>query len=215
MTPGGTTHSPTPTASVKVTATRSANVGCAQTARQKDVETALAAIGIYGAIVVDGHQSAEDCATIKRFQRRMGIVPANGSAGATTADVAKRIAATDVTACGASTATMACIDLTHQTFYVMKAGKVVVGPTVTRTGKPGYATPAGTFTIFERSKKRWSTPFSVWMPYWRQFFDGDGLHETTTYIHNMAVGSHGCVNLLHADAVAAYGLLTYGSKVRL
>ena len=41
-------------------------------------------------------------------------------------------------------------------------------------------------------------PFSVWLPYWQRFYYGDGLHETTTYIHNMRNGSHGCVNLLHA-----------------
>jgi lipoprotein-anchoring transpeptidase ErfK/SrfK len=205
------TPTPTPKVTPKPTTSTSA---CPQTSRQKAVETALRAIGTYGAIVLDGYQSAVDCATIKRFQKRMGIVPASGSASATTLDVARRIAATNPAQCNAGTATMACIDLTHQSFYVMQGGKVVVGPTVTRTGKPGYATPAGTFKIFERSKNRWSSIFHVWMPFWQQFHNGMGLHETTTYIHNMPIGSHGCVNLLHADAVAAYGLLTYGSKVR-
>jgi lipoprotein-anchoring transpeptidase ErfK/SrfK len=209
------TAAPSPSASKTVKPKPSTSPTCVQTANQKVVETALAAIGTYGAIVVDGHQTTSDCDTIKRFQRRMGISPANGSANGTTTDVAKRIAATDTGACNAGMATIACVDLTHQTFYVMQGGKAVVGPTVTRTGKKGYATPAGTFTIFEKSKLRWSTPFHVWMPYWQQFYNGDGLHETTTYIHDMAIGSHGCVNLLHGDAVAAYNLLTYGSKVRL
>jgi lipoprotein-anchoring transpeptidase ErfK/SrfK len=42
---------------------------------------------------------------------------------------------------------------------------------------------------------------------------GQGLHETTTYIHDMWRGSHGCVNLLHEDAKAAFDLLHSGSTV--
>ena len=195
---GGTTVSPCPLGS-----------------RLREVETALAKIGTYGPIVADGRLSAGDCATIKAFQKRMGISPATGKAGNTTAAVAKRIAATDPATCNAGTATMACVDLTHQTFYIMQGGKVVLGPTVTRTGMKGYATTAGTYRINDRSTKHWSRPYSVWLPYWQHFNDGMGLHETTTYIHNMGIGSHGCVNLLHNDAVKAYSLLGYGSKVRL
>lgn len=183
--------------------------------RQKEVETALAKIGTYGAIVVDGKQTAADCETIKKFQRRMGISPANGRAGDTTASVSKRIAATNTAACKAGTATMACVDLNNQTFYIMKAGQVVLGPTVTRTGMKGFATTTGTYAINDRSTKHWSRPYKVWLPYWQHFNDGMGLHETTTYIHNTGIGSHGCVNLLHADAVKAYSLLSYGAKVRV
>jgi lipoprotein-anchoring transpeptidase ErfK/SrfK len=179
------------------------------------VEQALAQIGNYGHIGMDAVPSAQDCATIIAFQTRMGIEPANGQSDATTADVAQRIAATDPSQCPYSDVPQACVDLTHQTFYITNQGTVVLGPTVTRTGKPGYATPSGDFRIMGRSLSEWSTPFSVWLPYWQNFYMGDGLHETTTYIHNMPVGSHGCVNLLHQDAVAAYGLLTTGSVVHL
>jgi lipoprotein-anchoring transpeptidase ErfK/SrfK len=182
---------------------------------QTEVEQALAQIGNYGHITVDGVQSAQDCATIIAFQTRMGIEPADGTAGPTTKDVAQRIAATDPSQCPYSDVAQACVDLTHQTFYITKQGTVVLGPTVTRTGKPGYATPSGDFRIMGRALSEWSVPFSVWLPYWQNFYMGDGLHETTTYIHEMSVGSHGCVNLLHQDAVAAYGLLTTGSVVHL
>jgi len=206
--------SPSPSPSPSKT-TPAAPIVCPQGPHQLEVETALAAIGTYGAIVVDGKQSDTDCATIKAFQRRMGIQPVNGRAGDTTSNVAKRIAATDINACHAGTATMACVDLTHQTFFVMKGGKVVLGPTVTRTGKPGFRTVAGMWSVGDRSLKHWSTPYKVWLPYWQNFYNGQGLHETTTYIHDMSIGSHGCVNLLHNDAKAAYNLLTYGSKVHV
>ena len=182
---------------------------------QLEVEQSLAAIGNYGPVTVDGAQSAEDCATIIAFQRRMGIVPADGRPGPTTRDVAQRIAATDTSLCPWSDAPQACVDLTNQTFFIVSRGVVILGPTVARTGMPGWATPTGTFRIFQKSLREWSYPFEVWMPYWQHFTPAIGLHETTTYIHDMWNGSHGCVNLLHEDAKRAYELLTWGSTVHV
>ena len=182
---------------------------------QLEIEQALAAIGNYGPITVDGAQSAEDCATIIAFQRRMGIEPPNGTPGPTTKDVAQRIAATDTSLCPWSDAPQACVDLTNQTFFIASQGTVILGPTVTRTGMPGWNTPTGTFHIFQKSLREWSVPFEVWMPYWQHFTPAIGLHETTTYIHNMWAGSHGCVNLLPEDAAKAYELLTWGSTVQV
>jgi lipoprotein-anchoring transpeptidase ErfK/SrfK len=192
---------------------------------QLEIEQALAKIGSYGPITVDGVQSKQDCTTIANFQKRMGIgmwqgqrtddEAPNGTPGKTTRDVAVRIAATDTSQCPLSDHPQACVDLTHQTFYVVSQGQVILGPTVTRTGKPGFRTPSGKFHVIWRSLKAWSNPYSVWLPYWQNFYGGDGLHETTTYIHNTAIGSHGCVNLLHDDAKLAYELLDGKSTVYL
>jgi lipoprotein-anchoring transpeptidase ErfK/SrfK len=182
---------------------------------QAEVEAALDKIGTYGRVVADGKQSVLDCDTIVRFQARMGIQPTDGTPGPTTKDVATRIAATDVTQCPISDAPVACVDLTNQTFYIAQNAVVLLGPTVTRTGMPGWATPAGDYPIGRKASSEWSVPFSVWLPSWQQFYFGDGLHETTTYIHNMWNGSHGCVNLLHEDAGNAYQILSVGSTVHL
>ena len=66
----------------------------------------------------------------------------------------------------------------------MRGGKVVMKPTVTRTGMPGYRTPAGTYTVNFRNIKEWSDPYEVWLPYWQHFTQGMGFHETTTYLHD-------------------------------
>jgi len=182
---------------------------------QLEVEQALASTGHYGRITVDGQQSAEDCATIIGFQTRMGIEPANGTPGPTTNDVAQRLAATDPSMCPVADAPIACIDLTHQTFYIVAGGTVIHGPTVTRTGMPGWATPSGTFRIDRRNSLEWSVPFKVWLPNFQHFYLGMGLHTTTTYIHNMPLGSHGCVNLLPVDSDAAWQLLSRGSSIYL
>lgn len=188
---------------------------CPQGPHQKAVEIALARLGTWGPVTVDGVQSAEDCRAIKKFQQRFGISPANGRAGETTNSVAKRLAATNPADCKAGTGLVACVDLTHQTTYLMQGGKVIWGPTVTRTGMSGFATPSGWFSVFSRADKHWSTPYKVWLPYWQEFYKGDGFHQTTTYIHDMGIGSHGCVNLLPVDARKYYSTLKTGTKVHL
>jgi hypothetical protein len=182
---------------------------------QLEVEQALASTGHYGRVTVDGQQSAEDCATIIAFQTRMGIEPANGTPGPTTKDVAQRLAATDPSQCPVADVPIACVDLTNQTFYIVAKGTVIHGPTVTRTGMPGWATPSGAFRINRRNAMEWSVPFEVWLPNFQHFYLGMGLHTTTTYIHNMPLGSHGCVNLLPYDSNTAWRLLTVGSTIYL
>ncbi|MEU5945200.1 L,D-transpeptidase family protein [Micromonospora sp. NPDC047465] len=206
---------PRPTRPAPKPTTSPSAAGCPQGEHQRAVEAYLARLGGFGTLTVDGRQSAADCAAIKKFQKRYDIRPAHGRAGPTTHDVAKRLATTDTARCKAGSGTTFCIDLTRQTTWVMRNGKVLVKPTVTRTGMPGYRTPAGTFKINYRNIKEWSDPYEVWLPYWQHFTQGMGFHETTTYLHNKAIGSHGCVNLLHADAVRYWELGKVGSRVVL
>ncbi|MBQ1022087.1 murein L,D-transpeptidase [Micromonospora sp. D93] len=189
--------------------------GCPQGQHQRAVETHLARLGGFGAVTVDGRQSAADCAAIKKFQKRYGIRPVEGRAGPTTLDVAQRLVTTDTTRCKAGTGTTFCVDLTRQTVWALRGGKVIMAPTVTRTGMSGYRTPAGTYAVNYRNPKEWSNPYEVWLPYWQHFTQGMGFHETTTYLHEKSIGSHGCVNLLHADAVRMWELGKVGTRVVL
>ncbi|WP_200213577.1 L,D-transpeptidase family protein [Micromonospora coerulea] len=207
------TATPKPSATPRPTGASVAYTGCPQGDQQRGVEAYLARLGGFGTVTVDGKQSAADCAAIKRFQRRYGISPAEGRAGPTTYDVARRLATTDVRRCRAGSGLTFCVDLTRQTVWAMRGGTVVVKPTVTRTGMAGYATPAGTYSVGGRNLREWSNPYEVWLPYWQQFNGGIGFHETTTYLHNGAIGSHGCVNLLHADAVRLWELGRIGTRV--
>lgn len=203
--------SPTPSASPSA----SPSSACPQGERQREVEKYLAQLGGFGTVEVDGRQSDTDCAAIKRFQRRYGILPAAGRAGPTTYDVARRLASTDTSDCRAGSGTTFCVDLTNQTVWVMRSGKVVMDPTVTRTGMAGYATVSGSYAINYRNKREWSNPYEVWMPLWQRFYGGMGFHQTTTYLHNKSIGSHGCVNLLPADAQRLWELGSVGTHVRL
>ncbi len=182
---------------------------------QQVVEQAIAKLGGFGPVQVDGKQSELDCAAIKKFQIRYGLRPSDGVAGPATGGVAKRLMDSDPSQCNAGPGIYACVDLTHQTTWLMKDGQVYYGPTVTRTGFAGHATRAGSFKIQWRNIKDWSEPYSVWLPYWQAVDGGNGFHETTTYIHNMAIGSHGCINLLHDDAVEYWNELKVGSPVNV
>ncbi|MEU4565681.1 L,D-transpeptidase family protein [Micromonospora sp. NPDC023956] len=195
-----TTRTTVQTTSNKTTAKTKAAAACPQGEYQKAVETYLAKLGTFGKMTVDGKQSAADCAAIKLFQQRYDIRPVEGRAGPTTHDVAKRLATTSVSSCKAGSGVTFCIDLTRQTTWIMRDGKVIYPPTVTRTGMRGYATPTGTYKINYRNIKEWSNPYEVWLPYWQRFVGGIGYHQTTTYLHDKSIGSHGCINLLPADA---------------
>ncbi|MFU8854008.1 L,D-transpeptidase family protein [Micromonospora sp. SL1-18] len=193
--------------------TASGTTSCPKGEYQREVEQYLNKLGGFGTLTVNGKQSAADCAAIKKFQRRYGISPVAGRAGPTTYDVARRLATTDVRRCRARSGLTFCVDLTRQTVWAIRDGKVVMRPTVTRTGMAGYATPAGTYRVGWRNVKSWSNPYKVWLPYWQQFNGGIGFHETTTYLHNKSIGSHGCVNLLHQDAVRLWELGKVGTRV--
>jgi lipoprotein-anchoring transpeptidase ErfK/SrfK len=96
----------------------------------------------------------------------------------------------------------------------VRDGTVVLGPTVVRTGFREHPTPAGTYRINKRAVQEWSDPYRVWLPYWQRFVGGIGFHETTTYLHDGALGSHGCVNLLRPDAAEMWDQLHLGATVQ-
>ncbi|MFC6567889.1 L,D-transpeptidase [Actinoplanes utahensis] len=194
-----------------------AAVPCATGPGQRAIEESLAELRSFGAVTVNGRQSPGDCLAIRAFQHRFGIEPAQGQADATTADVASRIAASSspqrLQRCDPGPGVTACVDLTLQTAWVMRDGAVVAGPTVVRTGFRGHATPAGVYRINKRADREWSDPYEVWLPFWQRFVGGIGFHETTTYLHDATRGSHGCVNLLHRDAVQMWDQLSVGATV--
>lgn len=70
------------------------------------------------------------------------------------------------------------------------------------TGAPGYATPAGNYTIYRKHLKDWSYPYSVWLPYASYFNGGIAFHESPDVPAYPA--SHGCVRVPRDDAPLVY-----------
>jgi hypothetical protein len=177
---------------------------------QLEVERYLAAHPQHGRVTVDGKQSAADCRVISRFQSRYGISPDHGYAGPVTRGVVRRLKAANVGRCG--TGTRVCVDLSSQTFWMVRSGKIVLGPTLVRTGRKGYRTPTGSYRIGTKKRVTTSSYYGTKMPYWQQFNRDMGFHETPSYLHS-GPGSHGCVNLLRRDAIALYDLTSKGTPV--
>jgi hypothetical protein len=71
------------------------------------------------------------------------------------------------------------------------------------SGKAATGTPA---VPCSGSAQEWSDPYEVWLPYWQRFVGGIGFHEATTYLHDAARGSHGCVQPVKIVASAAHTL---------
>jgi hypothetical protein len=102
--------------------------------------------------------------------------------------------------------------LDRQVALVIRAGRVLRTVHVS-TGKRGYATPAGRYRVTRKSRRSWSVPYRVWLPWATYFTRGIALHQSL----NVPVTpvSHGCVRVTPADARWLYALTPVGTKVRV
>lgn len=194
-----------------VPATSASAAGCAAKTGpyQRQVER-------YLGLRVDGVASYADCVAVQNFQRRFDIRPAAGYAGPLTVSVVNRLASSHYGQCGYSAVTKVCVDLTSQVMWVTKAGKRIYGPTPIRSGRKHLTTPAGNFRIQDKKVSTVSSIFKVKLPYWQRFYRDMGFHQTTTYLYDAKIpGSHGCLNLLPADAVALFRLTASGTPVQI
>ncbi|SEL07214.1 L,D-transpeptidase catalytic domain [Streptacidiphilus jiangxiensis] len=134
-----------------------------------------------------------------------------GAVGAGQADAAAQ-ARWSPTHCLTNVGRVACVDLTHQRFWIQDGSKIIYGPVRVRTGRAGYVTRDGLFHIYSRQRNHWSTLYNVEMPYSQFFSGGEALHAVFIPI-STPPGSHGCVNMTMHDAAAAWNLLKLGSPV--
>jgi len=87
------------------------------------------------------------------------------------------------------------------------------------TGRAGYDTPTGDFTILYRRRSPVSSSYNVRMPYWLCIHPSGqiGLHQT--FLNGMnALGtrqSHGCIRMGRNTARWSYDWLTVGSDVKV
>jgi len=79
------------------------------------------------------------------------------------------------------------------------------------SGKSGYTTPSGQFSIFRKEEMSWSNPYSVWMP-WASYFNGGiAFHQSDDVPDYPA--SHGCVRVPAAWAERVYRFADFGRSV--
>jgi hypothetical protein len=79
------------------------------------------------------------------------------------------------------------------------------------TGRPGFETPAGQFTVFRKERFSWSAPYKVWLPYASYFHNGVAFHAYPEVPSTPA--SHGCVRVSYPEASLVYAFATLGTTV--
>ncbi|WP_338118222.1 L,D-transpeptidase [Streptomyces coryli] len=165
---------------------------------------------------VDGKQSASDCRAIQRFQADHAIEPRIGYAGPHTWGTAKLAHARQHPnlggKCPVRTGRVACVDLSRQLMWVQEGRKVVFGPATIRSGKPGYATRTGLFSVGRRNAEHTSSLYEAPMPFAQFFSGGQAFHGRYRSIY-YEPGSHGCVNLTYRDAERLWETLRAGDAV--
>jgi hypothetical protein len=84
------------------------------------------------------------------------------------------------------------VSLSQQRVYVYRGGVVIAHSSIS-SGRKGYATPTGVFTILERKRKHISNLYDAPMPYMlRLTWDGIALHGGDIPGYR---ASHGCIRL--------------------
>ena len=103
------------------------------------------------------------------------------------------------------------ISLSEQRAYLYRNG-ILIGATTVSTGRPGYATPSGVFTILQKQKEHRSTLYDdAPMPYMERLtWDGIALHAGGLPGHPE---SHGCIHLPSEFARRLYDVSPAGMTV--
>ncbi len=99
---------------------------------------------------------------------------------------------------------------------------IVFDSYIVSTGKPGMATPVGTFKVLQKHPRAWSSSAKLWMPYWMHFSGrGHGFHELPEWPGGKKEGenhlgkpvSHGCIRLGIGAAKKIYDWSPVGTPV--
>jgi hypothetical protein len=103
------------------------------------------------------------------------------------------------------------VSLPEQLAYVYRNG-VRIGISTVSTGKAGYETPTGVFTILEKSREHYSNLYdNAPMPFMQRLtWDGVALHAGK--VPNYPA-SHGCVRLPYAFSEKLFGITSRGMTV--
>lgn len=109
-----------------------------------------------------------------------------------------------------STATGFEVHIAQQVLLLVRDGRVERAIHVS-TGRPGWPTPVGHFTILERDLMSWSAPFQVWMPLAQYFDDGFALHEFSE-VPAYPV-SHGCIRVPSVEAQTVWRFGRVGMRL--
>jgi lipoprotein-anchoring transpeptidase ErfK/SrfK len=104
----------------------------------------------------------------------------------------------------------ACVDQSANRSWLLQNGRVTYGPVPITSGRPGFRTPPGTFTVASKRRDHVSSIYDAEMP-WSVFFNGGvAFHEGS-----LTVTSHGCIHLSPEAAETYFSELSVGDVVQV
>lgn len=110
-------------------------------------------------------------------------------------------------ACPAAAA--ACVNIDAQIAWLQHDGQLTYGPVPIATGRPGLATPRGSFSVLRKDEHHISNIYDEPMPYAVFFTEyGIAFHEGA-----LDDSSHGCVHLSWGAAARFFASLDVGAQV--
>jgi lipoprotein-anchoring transpeptidase ErfK/SrfK len=103
----------------------------------------------------------------------------------------------------------ACIDLSNEQAWLQTGGQVTYGPVSITSGRAGYRTGTGMFSVFWRDRDHKSSIFGdAPMPNSVFFNDGIAFHAGS-----LSAQSHGCIHLSYDASEVFFDTLSVGNGV--
>jgi peptidoglycan hydrolase-like protein with peptidoglycan-binding domain len=176
----------------------------------RSVQERLAKLGYLGPSGVDGIEGPNTETALVAFQKWEGL-PRTGVVDSRTRSALERAARpAPVGDEGKGRRVEILID--RQLLLAIQGDRVVRTVDVS-TGKPSTPTPVGSFDVYAKYPRWWSTPFSEWLLWAAPFNGGVAIHQfpsVPTY-----AASHGCVRVPSGEAPWVYGFLSVDTPVRV
>jgi lipoprotein-anchoring transpeptidase ErfK/SrfK len=104
----------------------------------------------------------------------------------------------------------ACVDLSGARAWLIDDGEVSYGPVPITSGRKGFRTPPGTFSVDFHSRNHVSSIYDAAMPYSVFFNGGIAFHQGS-----LSQLSHGCIHLSRSAAREFFGSLDRGDTVQV
>lgn len=104
----------------------------------------------------------------------------------------------------------ACIELSSDRAWLIRDGEVSYGPVPITSGRPGFRTPPGSFSVTFHSRDHISSIYDAPMPYSVFFNGGIAFHQGS-----LSQQSHGCIHLSRTAAREFFESLERGDVVQV
>jgi lipoprotein-anchoring transpeptidase ErfK/SrfK len=176
----------------------------------RSIQERLAKLGYLSPSAVDGIEGPDTATATVAFQKWQGLPRTGVVDRRTTLALARAERPTPITDGRDGRQLEVLVD--RQLLLAVQGDRVVRTIDVS-TGKPSTPTPVGSFDVYAKYPRWWSTPFSEWLLWAAPFSGGIAIHEFATVPSHAA--SHGCVRVTKYDAPWVYRFVSVDTPVRV